>query len=331
MNSTKPDLDGKHVLVTGGTGSFGRRFVRTVLLRFDPARLIVFSRDEQKHYQMMQELGDPRIRHFVGDVRDLERLNRAFRGVDVVVHAAATKHIPIAEYNPFEAIKTNILGTANVIEAAINQGVKRIVSLSSDKACNPINLYGATKLCGDKLIVAGNHYCHPDHASFAVVRYGNVIGSKGSVVPAFKEQAKKGVIQITDARMTRFWMEVDRGVDLVLTAIALTSGCEIFIPKIPSMKLLDLARAIAPDARQEIVGIRPGEKLHEMMIPADEARHSRDFGEFFVIFPATPRSRRPPPEWVNLGKPVADRFVYSSETNDEWLTVEELRRRVEIL
>ena len=279
-------LTGKSILVTGGTGSFGRRFVRHVLADHDPARVVVLSRDELKQYEFAADLDhDPRVRFFIGDVRDQERLWRAFDGVQVIVHAAALKQVPAAEYNPFEAIKTNILGAQNVINAALDRQVEHVLALSTDKASSPINLYGATKLVSDKLFVAANAYAGSHRTRFAVVRYGNVVGSRGSVVPFFERLAPTGVIPITDERMTRFWITLDQGVDFVIAMLGEMHGGELFVPKIPSMRVVDLARAIAPEARLEIVGIRPGEKVHEQMISVDDARRTVDAGAFYVIQP----------------------------------------------
>jgi UDP-N-acetylglucosamine 4,6-dehydratase len=315
-------LDGRSILVTGGTGSFGRRFVRTVLSSTGARRVVVFSRDELKQSEMQKEFGaDERIRFFIGDVRDQPRLARALHGVDLVVHAAALKQIPAAEYNPFEAVKTNINGAQNVIEACIDQGVKRCIALSTDKASSPINLYGATKLVSDKLFVAGNAYAGGAETRFSVVRYGNVVGSRGSVIPLFRERAASGVLPITDPRMTRFWITLEQGVRFVLDNLERMHGGEVFVPKIPSMRLVDLARAVAPEARLEVVGIRPGEKLHEEMISVHDARRTVDMGRYYVVQPEMDW-------WVPValdGRRVPDDFSYSSETNTEWLSVDELR------
>ncbi|MCG6184554.1 UDP-N-acetylglucosamine 4,6-dehydratase (inverting) [Anoxybacillus sp. LAT_38] len=319
------DLTGKTILVTGGTGSFGKKFVRKVL-EYDVKKVIVFSRDELKQYEMAQEYNDPRIRFFIGDVRDKDRLYRAFDGVDVVVHAAALKHVGACEYNPFEAIKTNIYGAQNVIEAAIDRGVKRVIALSTDKAAAPVNLYGATKLASDKLFVAANSYVGEKETRFAVVRYGNVVGSRGSVVPFFKKMRHTGKLPITDERMTRFWITLDQGVQFVLDNLQRMRGGEIFVPKIPSMRVVDLAEAIAPECEIEIVGIRPGEKLHEAMITEDDARRTLEFDTYYIIQPEFPWWSR---EAVEDGKPLPEGFKYTSDTNTEWLTVEELRALVE--
>ncbi|MDI3329041.1 MAG: UDP-N-acetylglucosamine 4,6-dehydratase (inverting) [Alicyclobacillaceae bacterium] len=315
-------FDGKTVLVTGGTGSFGKQFVKTVLENTRVKKVIVFSRDELKQYEMQQMYPhEPRIRFFIGDVRDYARLRRAFDGVDYVVHAAALKQVPAAEYNPFEAVKTNIHGAQNVIEAAIDQGVERVIALSTDKASSPFNLYGATKLVSDKLFIAGNAYAGGKRTRFSVVRYGNVVGSRGSVVPLFKKLASTGVIPITDERMTRFWITLQQGVQFVLNCFERMRGGEIFVPKIPSMRVIDLAKAIAPDADLKIIGIRPGEKLHEEMISVHDARRTVDMGSYYVI--------QPEMEWwpqePSHGTPVPEDFSYSSDKNTDWLDVEQLR------
>ncbi|HOA41212.1 MAG TPA: UDP-N-acetylglucosamine 4,6-dehydratase (inverting), partial [Halanaerobiales bacterium] len=312
-------LNGKTILVTGGTGSFGKKFTRMVLDRYDVNKLIIFSRDELKQAQMRAEFGDnPKLRFFIGDVRDKERLYRAFDGVDVVIHAAALKRVPECEYNPFEAIKTNVIGAQNIIDAAIDRGVSKIVALSTDKAVNPINLYGATKLCSDKLFIAGNSYVGSKDTRFAVVRYGNVVGSRGSVVPLFLQLKEAGKLPITDPRMTRFWITLEEGVEMVFAALEKMQGGEIFVPKIPSMKITDLAEAIAPECELEIVGIRPGEKLHESLITGSDARHTLEFENYYIIQPEF--------SWWKLGnhkdgKPLTDDFEYTSDKNEEWLTV----------
>lgn len=319
-------LTGKTVLVTGGTGSFGRTFVRTALQHHNPKKVIVLSRDELKQYEMQQLFRDPRLRFFIGDVRDGERLKMAFHGVDVVVHAAALKQVPAAEYNPFECIKTNVIGAQNVIDAALANGVEKIIALSTDKAANPVNLYGATKLCSDKLFVAGNAYAGGRGPRMAVVRYGNVVGSRGSVVPFFLKARETGRLPITDPRMTRFWITLDQGVQFVLDGLERMHGGELFVPKIPSTTITDLAEAIAPECEQETVGIRPGEKLHELMIGEDDARRTRDMGSYYVVQPDFP--------WwqdANLahGKPVPDGFSYRSDTNPHRLTIPEIRALLE--
>lgn len=323
-------FDGASILITGGTGSFGWRFVQTVLTRFKPSRLAVYSRDEMKQFQMRQEFPIerfPNLRFFLGDVRDKDRLYRAFDGVDLVVHAAALKQVPAAEYNPLECIKTNVMGSANVIDAAIDRGVKRVLALSTDKAANPVNLYGATKLCADKLFVAANDYAGHSGTRFAVVRYGNVVGSRGSVIPYFLAQKSTGRLTITDDRMTRFLITLDEGVELVLRSLQGMVGGEIYVPKIPSVKVTDLARVIGPDCTHEVVGIRPGEKLHEVMIPEDDARMAIEFDDHFIIQPTHSFWNRHELD-VTGGKACADGFRYSSEINDHWLSDAEIRSLV---
>lgn len=326
-------FNGKSVLVTGGTGSFGQKFVEAVLARYRPERLIVFSRDELKQYEMSLRLS-PRnhrsLRYFVGDVRDRERLYRALDGVDYVVHAAALKQVPSCEYNPLEAIKTNILGAANLIDASIDRGVTSLVALSTDKAANPVNLYGATKLCADKLFTSANNYAGRHATRFAAVRYGNVVGSRGSVVPLFLSMRKHGVLPVTDTRMTRFWITLEQGVDFVLKAFQRMRGGEVFVPKIPSMRVVDLARAIGPECRIETVGIRPGEKLHETLVSEDDARVALQYDTYFAILPgpeAATFHREPLPEG---GRACPDGFSYASNTNSQWLTVETLRRMIDL-
>ncbi|AJD92138.1 N-acetyl glucosamine/N-acetyl galactosamine epimerase [Jeotgalibacillus malaysiensis] len=316
-------LKDKTILVTGGTGSFGKKFIQQILEK-EVKKVIVFSRDELKQYEMAQEFTDPRIRFFIGDVREKERLYRAFEGVDIVIHAAALKHVGACEYNPFEAVKTNIHGAQNIIEAAIDKGVEKVVALSTDKAASPINLYGATKLASDKLFVAGNSYAGDKNTRFSVVRYGNVVGSRGSVVPFFKKLVAEGATElpITDERMTRFWITLDQGVKFVIDSLSHMNGGEIFVPKIPSMKVTDLAEAIAPGIKTKVVGIRPGEKLHEAMITEDDARRAVEFESYYMIEPEFP--------WWNSevslkGKKLADGFSYVSNLNDNWLTVDELK------
>ncbi len=315
------------VLVTGGTGSFGQKFVEIMLREYRPQKLIVFSRDELKQHEMRTAgLDHPSLRYFLGDVRDQQRLERAFSGVTVVVHAAALKQVPACEYNPFEAIQTNINGGKNVIEAAINCGVKRIVALSTDKAVNPINLYGATKLCAEKMFVQANAYAGAQDTRFSCARYGNVVGSRGSVIPIFMEQRTRGRVTITDSRMTRFWITLEDGVRFVIQCLEQMHGGEIFVPKIPSMKLLDMALAIAPDCQIESVGIRPGEKLHEVLLSEDEARNAVDCENMFVIQPAQPWWRKE--NWKSK-TPIPEGFRYSSESNSRWLSAEDLYRMVE--
>lgn len=325
MTKTNNVMDGKSILVTGGTGSFGKNIVKILLESYNPKRLIVFSRDELKQYEMALQFNDQRVRFFIGDVRDKDRLYRAFDGVDYVVHAAALKQVPSCEYNPFEAVKTNILGAQNIIEAAIDRGVKRVVALSTDKAANPINLYGATKLCSDKLFIAGNSYAGKRETRFCVVRYGNVVGSRGSVIPLFKKMREQGVIPITDSRMTRFWITLQQGVEFVIDCIQRMYGGEIFVPKIPSMRITDLAEAIAPGCKHDYIGIRPGEKLHETMITQDDARRTLEFDRFFVIQPEFPWWGR---NNCIEGGIVTDDFHYSSNNNSDWLTIEDLRKMV---
>jgi UDP-N-acetylglucosamine 4,6-dehydratase len=320
------DLNGKKILVTGGTGSFGKRFVQRVLSKYRPEKLIIFSRDEFKQYEMQRTMDHPSLRFFLGDVRDKDRLYRAFEGIDYLIHAAALKQVPSAEYNPFEAIKTNIIGAQNIIDVAIDIGIKRIVALSTDKACNPVNLYGATKLCSDKLFIAGNSYAGRKATRFGVVRYGNVVGSRGSVVPHFQQIKKGESLPITDERMTRFWITLDQGVDFVLRALDRMQGGEIFVPKIPTATIIDIAKAIAPKSKIEIIGIRPGEKLHEVLISAEDGRRTLEYPEHFVIQPDFPwwsdESRK------NGGEPVGEGFVYSSDQNPWRLTPAEIEKMV---
>ncbi len=320
------NLEDKVVLVTGGTGSFGQKFTEIVLRTHRPRKLIIFSRDEWKQSEMAKRFADARLRFFIGDVRDKDRLQRAFDGVQVVVHAAALKQIPTAEYNPLEVIKTNILGASNVIDAAIDRAVEKVVALSTDKAANPINLYGASKLCADKLFVAANVYSGSHRTKFSVVRYGNVVGSRGSVIPLFLEMRKTGVIPITDKRMTRFWITLDQGVDLVIKSLERMQGGEIFVPKVPSMNIMDLAAAVAPGCRHEIIGIRPGEKLHEVMVPADDARRTVEMPDYYVTQPDLPH-RHELTGWKD-GKPVPEGFFYASDSNTQWLAKQDLQRLV---
>ena len=323
-------FNGKSILITGGTGSFGKKFIEIVLKRFSPNKIIVFSRDELKQFEMQQVFNAPCMRYFIGDVRDEARLRHAMYQVDYVVHAAALKQVPAAEYNPMECIKTNIHGAQNVINAAIACGVKKVIALSTDKAANPINLYGATKLASDKLFTAANNLVGDRETRFAVVRYGNVVGSRGSVVPFFKGLIERGAkeLPITDERMTRFWLKLEDGVDLVLKSFQRMQGGEIFVPKIPSMRILDLAEAIAPGVPTKIIGIRPGEKLHEVMCPSDMFYETLEFKDHFVIKPSIEFGKNIDYTKNRLGEeghPVPDGFEYSSGTNDVFLTVEELR------
>ncbi len=320
-------VNNKVILVTGGTGSFGHKLVEVLLTRHSVGKLIVYSRDELKQFEMGQLFPSSRysnIRYFIGDVRDRERLYRALDGVDVVIHAAALKQVPACEYNPFEAIKTNIIGAANLVDAAIDRGVKKVVALSTDKAANPINLYGATKLCADKLFSAANSYSGEHETRFSVVRYGNVVGSRGSVIPFFNKMKETGVLPITDPRMTRFWITLDQGVAFVLNSLERMTGGEIFVPKIPSMNILELARCIAPECRLETVGIRAGEKLHEVMIPEDDARNTLEFEDYYAITPDInqPHFQR----FIKEGraKQCPDDFRYSSDRNTLWLSDKEL-------
>ena len=327
-------LNDKNILITGGTGSFGKKATEIILKRYKPKKLIIFSRDELKQFEMAQQFPDSKydcIRYFIGDVRDKERLFRAFHSVDYVIHAAALKQVPAAEYNPFEAIKTNILGAQNVINVAIDRGVRRVIALSTDKAANPINLYGATKLCSDKLFIAGNSYVGRDDTRFSVVRYGNVLGSRGSVIPFFLKKRETGVLPITDPKMTRFWITIEQGVIFVLKCLEIMVGGELFVPKIPSMKIMDLAKAIAPECKTEIVGIRSGEKMHEVMVPRDDARNTVEFNDYYVIKPQFRYFGRRFDENNNGCKPVPEDFEYNSGTNVQWLSIEELREMIKSL
>jgi UDP-N-acetylglucosamine 4,6-dehydratase len=317
----------KVVLITGGTGSFGKKVTEILLREYKPRKLIIFSRDELKQHEMRTSgFTDPSLRYFIGDVRDEARLRRAFNGVDIVIHAAALKQVPACEYNPLEAVMTNIMGAKNVIDAAVDSGVSRVLAMSTDKATAPVNLYGATKLVAEKLFIQGNAYSGEDGTRFACVRYGNVVGSRGSVVPLFKKQRQTGKITITDERMTRFWITLDQGVRFVLSCIETMYGGELFIPKIPSMKITDLAKTMAPECEVDFIGIRPGEKLHESMISADEARQAIELEDRFVILPA--HSWWPQGNW-SQGKAVPDGFSYSSDSNDQWLSEEGLQRMID--
>jgi UDP-N-acetylglucosamine 4,6-dehydratase len=324
-------LNNRTILITGGTGSFGKKCTETILKKYKPNRLIIFSRDELKQFEMAQELPDSKyesIRYFIGDVRDKDRLYRAFRNVDYVIHAAALKQVPAAEYNPFEAVKTNILGAQNVINVAIDQGVQKVIALSTDKAANPINLYGATKLCSDKLFIAGNSYVGKAGTKLSVVRYGNVVGSRGSVIPFFLKCRESGCFPITDPRMTRFWITIEQGVNFVLDSLERMVGGELFIPKLPSMNIMDLAKAIDPACKTEITGIRPGEKIHEVMIPLDNARRTVEFDRYYLIQPDFPF-------WEmrndHSGKPVDDNFEYNSGTNPWILSVDDMKGIIKTL
>lgn len=318
------DWSRSRVLITGGTGSFGKKCVETLLRENHPEKLVVFSRDELKQHEMRQMIpdnGSSSVRYFIGDVRDKDRLYRAFQGVDLVIHAAALKQVPACEYNPFEAVQTNVIGAKNVIDAAIGCGVKRVVALSTDKAVSPINLYGATKLVAEKLFVQGNAYVGSGGTRLSCVRYGNVVGSRGSVIPLFKEQRKTGRVTLTDNRMTRFWITLEQGVRFVLRCAEQMHGGEVFVPKIPSMKMTDLAEAVAPGCQIELTGIRPGEKLHEVLVAEDEARNSIEFDDMFVITPIF--------QWWTSekwpgGKPLPDSYRYTSDTNSDWFTPSQL-------
>ena len=315
-------FEGRTILLTGGTGSFGQHFARVALARWNPAAIRIYSRDELKQYDMSRAIPDERLRFLIGDIRDAERLRRAAEGADIVIHAAALKQVPACEYNPFEAVKTNILGTQNVASACIDAGVERTVALSTDKAVSPANLYGATKLCAEKLFVQSNVYAGPRQTSLACVRYGNVVGSRGSVVPLFREQSTSGVLTITDQRMTRFWITLDQAVEFVARSVARMRGGEVFIPKLPSVRIVDLAEALAPGVPVQYTGIRPGEKLHESLITGEESRHTVDDGDCYVVEPkhaswgvrADPASRA-----------VPEGFTYTSDENQEWLDVTALR------
>ncbi len=324
-------FNNKSILITGGTGSFGKQYLRTLLDKYSPARLIVYSRDELKQFEMQQEFNDPCMRYFIGDVRDRERLSQAMQGVDFVIHAAALKQVPAAEYNPMECIKTNIHGAENVIQAALENNVEKVIALSTDKAANPINLYGATKLASDKLFVAANNMAGGRRTKFAVVRYGNVVKSRGSVVPFFEKLIEdgSGSLPITDAAMTRFWITLQEGVDFVLKNFQRMYGGEIFVPKIPSARIVDLATAMAPKLKQKIIGIRPGEKLHEIMCPADDSHLTLEFSDHYVLRPSITFTSRPNDFEINAldekGKPVTQGFEYNSGTNEHFLTIEEVQ------
>jgi len=326
-------LNGKNILITGGTGSFGKQFIRTILKKYKPKKIIVYSRDELKQFEMAQKFNDKCMRYFIGDVRDLPRLQKAMNGVDFVVHAAALKHVPIAEYNPMECIKTNVMGAQNIIDACIDNGVKYTIALSTDKAASPANLYGASKLVSDKLFVAANNLRGDHDIKFSVVRYGNVLGSRGSVIPFFQNLIAHGAtsLPITEPNMTRFWITLQEGVDFVLTNFKRMQGGEIFVPKIPSMKMTDMAKAIAPDLPQEIIGIRPGEKLHEVMCPLDDSHLTLEFDDHFVIKPSITYSSPIDYTQNNLGEkgtPVTQGFEYNSKNNTLWLRDDELLQKI---
>jgi UDP-N-acetylglucosamine 4,6-dehydratase (inverting) len=318
-------FDGKTILLTGGTGSFGQKFSEIVLKEYNPHSIRIYSRGELIQLQMEQKFNDDRLRFFIGDVRDRDRLDRAMNGVDIVVHAAALKHVPACEYNPIEAVKTNIDGTTNVIDTSIDNGVDQVMVISTDKAVHPVNLYGATKMVAEKLTVQGNSYAAGKRTKLSCVRYGNVIGSRGSVIPLFKEQMKKGVITITDERMTRFWITLDQGVKFVIECIERMHGGEIFIPKTPSMNLVDLIETIAPDAKRESIGIRPGEKLHEVLLTEDEARHAKEFDRYFIIEPEHSFWLT---DFYHGGKSLPEKFRYTSNTNPWRLSIDDLKKIV---
>ena len=322
------DWTDKVVLITGGTGSFGKKFIKMLLAEKQPKKIIIFSRDELKQHEMrMSGYDHPSLRYFIGDVRDRDRLQRAMQGVNVVVHAAALKQVPACEYNPMEAVKTNIIGTSNVVEAALDADVKKVMALSTDKAVNPVNLYGATKLAAEKLTVQSNAYAAGSATRYSCVRYGNVVGSRGSVVPAFLKQRESGKVTITDERMTRFWLSLEQGVRFVISCIEQMEGGEVFVPKIPSMKVIDLAKAIAPSADVNVIGIRPGEKLHEVLISEDEARNTVELKTMFVVQPA--EAFWFGYSWRKHGKLLSDGYRYSSDNNKEWLDVNGIQKFVE--
>jgi UDP-N-acetylglucosamine 4,6-dehydratase len=317
----------KVILVTGGTGSFGKKFIDLILKEYQPAKVIVFSRDELKQHEMrVAGFTHPNLRYFIGDIRDRDRLRRALNGVDIVVHAAALKQVPACEYNPMEAIKTNILGSSNVIDASLDAGVEKVIALSTDKAVNPVNLYGATKLAAEKLFVQSNYYAGGTQTRFSCVRYGNVVGSRGSVVPVFLKQRQTGKVTVTDDRMTRFWISLEQGVRFVIRCVEQMQGGEVFVPKIPSMRVSDLARTIAPDAEVEVIGIRPGEKLHEVLISDDEARTTIELSDMFVVQP--PEAPWFGHAWEKQGQPLPDGFRYASDTNPNWMTLEQIQAMI---
>jgi UDP-N-acetylglucosamine 4,6-dehydratase/5-epimerase len=319
-------LNDKAILVTGGTGSFGQKFAEIILKRYKVKKLIVFSRDEMKQYEMRKRFQHECIRYFIGDVRDVDRLHRAFNGIDIVVHAAALKIVPTAEHDPFEAVKTNVMGAENVINVALDNGVEKVLALSTDKAVNPVNLYGATKLCAEKMMVAANNYAGGKKSRFSVVRYGNVFGSRGSVIPFFKECRAKGEVPITDTRMTRFWISLEQGVDFVLKCIEEMRGGEVFIPKLPSMKIVDLAKAVCPDCKQKIIGIRPGEKLHETLLASDDGIDSYEYDDKYILYSKVALGAR-----KLAGKTLGIDFPgYRSDNNTRWLTVADLKRMADL-
>jgi UDP-N-acetylglucosamine 4,6-dehydratase len=321
-----PDIKSKVVLITGGTGSFGTAYVRRLLREHEPAAVRIYSRDELKQYDMRRAFDDdPRLRFFLGDVRSLERLTQATRGCDVIIHAAALKQVPACEYNPFEAVQTNVIGAENVVSAAIRNDVPKVLALSTDKAVNPVNLYGATKLCAEKIVSQGNAYAAESPSRFATVRYGNVVGSRGSVIPLFKRQASTGTLTITDEEMTRFWITIEQAVEFVIGCLSRMRGGEVFVPKLPSMRVGDVADALAPECDRRIVGIRPGEKVHEVLLTEDEARHATEFENHFAILPSFPF-------WeveFEYGDELSPGFRYASDSNDRWLTAQEIRAMTE--
>ena len=322
-------LSSSSILITGGTGSFGSKFVPMTLSKYNPKRILIYSRDEMKQWEMAQKYqNDPRVKFIIGDVRDKERLIRALDGIDFVVHAAATKIVPTAEYNPFECVKTNINGAMNIIDACIDRGVKRLVALSTDKASNPINLYGATKLASDKLFVAANSVEETHNSLFSVVRYGNVMGSRGSVIPFFMKQSSTGVLPITDTRMTRFMITLEQGVELVWTAFEKMYGGEIYVKKIPSMKITDIATAVAPEAKQKEIGIRPGEKIHEQMIGVEDALHTYEYPNYYKILPSI-HDWSSDPNRIGSGKRVLPDFSYSSDNNTDWMKIDSLKKWID--
>lgn len=325
-----PDLNGQTILITGGTGSFGKKFVERIVKDYTPKKLIIFSRDELKQYDMQNMFPAseyPYLRFFIGDIRDFNRLEMALRGVDIVIHAAALKHVSIAEYNPFECIHTNVIGAENLVRASLKCGVKKVIALSTDKAVSPINLYGASKLAADKIFIAGNNIRGDDPTIFSVVRYGNVVGSRGSVIPFFQNLIDKGVdsLPITDNEMTRFWITLNQGIDFVLSSLSIMTGGEVFVPKIPSMKIIDIANSLSPKMKTHNVGIRPGEKLHEWMLTSDEAFNTIEFDDRYAILPSFMK------DWTGKVShaSVKKRFIYSSETNKEWMSSEELHTMME--
>jgi UDP-N-acetylglucosamine 4,6-dehydratase/5-epimerase len=319
----KIDWKNQTILLTGGTGSFGKHFCQYMLNKYHPKVIRIYSRDELKQHEMRQQFGEKHVRYFIGNVRDVDRLRRAMEGADIVIHAAALKQVPACEYNPFEAVKTNILGAQNIIDAAIDANVKKVVALSTDKAVNPVNLYGATKLCSDKIFINGNSYAGEKGTRFSCVRYGNVIGSRGSVIPLFKQQRKNNKLTITDERMTRFWIHLDQAVELVLEALSHMQGGEIFVPRIPSMKIVDLAKSIAPECEVEVIGIRPGEKLHEALITEEEGRSTIRYNGMYIILPEHSWWER---KNYNGAQKVSEGFSYRSDRNNKWITTEDLNK-----